>query len=169
MNFKTKKWEEMSKKEKITGVVVLLTFVGIILNLFSGPKQSTKQEQATPSAVPTQVKTISYEVIRSWEIPNGGYGKVIVIPPDNFNEADMTLLGEKLKEDHKRDRNSFIYIYDAKKAAQMRDGASIAPGDQDFYDKHYIGEYTKNANSGYHQLTIYFDGIMGTNQKTIKY
>ena len=174
MNFKVKKWEEMSRKEKIGGIVVLLTVIGILLNLFSSPKQSAQQGQVAPSPIPTQVKTINYEVFKSWEIPNGGFGKVIVISPQNFNETDMTLLGEKLKADTKKDRNAFIFIFDDKKAAQMRDrlsstANSLNETEQDYYDKHFVGDYSRNINSGYHQFTIYFDGVMGTNQKTIKY
>jgi hypothetical protein len=174
MSFKVKKWEDMTRKEKIAGVVILLTIVGIFLNLFSGPKQPAKQEQVAPTAIPTQVKTINYEVVKSWEIPNGGFGKVIVISPQNFNEADMTLLGEKLKADTKNDRNAFIFIFDDKKAAEMRDrlpSTTNPPNEteQDYYDKHFVGDYSRNINSGYHQFTIYFDGVIGTNQKTIKY
>ena len=41
--------------------------------------------------------------------------------------------------------------------------------EESFYDAHYVGDYKRNINSGYHQLTIYFDGVTGTNSKTIKY
>ncbi len=174
--FLKNKTEPEIKKTKI-GLILLTIVFFVLFGITSDASKENNgpQPSATTQTNAIQAKTVSYEVIKSWEIPNGGYGKVIVISPQNFNENDMTLLGEKLKVDLKNDRNSFIFIFDDKKAAEMRDKITstdlknIPTADQDYFDKHYIGEYSKNGNSGYHQLTIYFDGVTGTNQKTIKY
>jgi|WetSurMetagenome_2_1015567.scaffolds.fasta_scaffold26925_5 hypothetical protein len=123
----------------------------------------------TPQPTPT-VKTISYELLQQWDINNGGYGKTILIPTDYLNETDMTSLGQKLKEDTKNDKNSFISIFTNKEAAKLRDKLSnLSKTEEDFYDKNYVGQYTKNGNSGFHTFVIYFDGVSGTNSKTIKY
>lgn len=171
------KTEPVIKKTKLVLVVLtVLSFVLFGVTSDASKKNISQNNQitvtTTPQSTPTPTKKITYEVVKTWIIPNGGFGKVIVISPEYFNLSDMTLLGEKLKNDHKADRNSFIYIFDDKKAAIMRDKVlsnDISTTDQDYYDKHYLGDYTKNSNSGYHQLTIYFDGVTGTNQKTIKY
>ncbi len=133
----------------------------------------------TPAAAPvpasqsTVKKTpISYQIVDRWTIPNGGEGKVVVISPDLLNETDMVALGNKLKSDVQNDRNAFISVFDNASAAALRDKVlsdKATKAEQDLYDKHFIGEYDKNANTGYHQFAIYFDGVMGTNQKTIQY
>lgn len=170
------------KKIKISLIAITILFFVLFGVTSDASKQNKTQGnqdtapiETTIQNTPTPAKDITYEVIKTWEIPNGGFGKVIVISPENFNLSDMTSLGEKLKNDHKSDRNSFIFIFDDKKAAEMRDKISttdlkeISEADHDYYDKHYIGEYTKNGNNDYHQLTIYFDGVTGIDQKTIKY
>ena len=147
----------------VIGVFVLLAVIGSA----GGSKSATTSQ---PAAV-TQ-KQISYQIVDHWTIPNGGEGKVVVVSPDLLNETDMTALGNKLKTDVQSDRNAFISVFDNASAAALRDKVladKATTAEQDLYDKHFIGEYDKNANTGYHQFTIYFDGVMGTNQKVIKY
>lgn len=169
--WKYARWN-ITVKWAITGLFV----IGLISNMSrsnttKGGTSQTSQPSPTPQI---QIKDISYEVVKTWEIPNGGYGKVIVISPDNFNEEDVAALGEKLKKDTKNDRNAFVYIFTDRKAAEMRDrlfdpADKLSSKEEEFYDAHYVGDYVRNINSGYHQLTIYFDGVMGTNNKTFKY
>lgn len=125
----------------------------------------------TKQPTPTPAKTIKYDVLQQWEINNGGYGKVILIPTDYLNEADMTVLGQKLNNDTKNDKNAFIMVFTDKKAAALRDklATGLNQSEQTFYDQHYVGQYTKNGNSGLHTFVIYFDGVSGKNNKTINY
>lgn len=162
----------------IFGITTIIFFVlfGITTN---STKQSSEQiavpqKTAGPSNIQSteQPKQISYKIIEHWSIPNGGEGEVTVISPDYLNETDMAALGEKLKNDTKNDRNAFIFVFDSEQAASLRNGAldgELNATDQDFYDKHYVGQYNKNGNTGYNEFAIYFDGITGANQKTIKY
>ncbi len=172
--------------------VLTITALTIILSLgvaCSNKKSSTSTPTATsgvaaptattapvsPTTPSTAVQTaneLSYEIVETWDIPNGGQGKAIVISPDYLNDADMTALGEKLKNDTKDDRNAVIFVFDNPQAAALRQAVlneEASQADQDLYDQHYVGQYTKNANTGFHEFTIYFDGVMGTNQKTIQY
>ncbi len=163
-----------------------LLIVGTIGNLIGGkdvskaptntqvpsptPTQAVVQQKSQPT--PTPVKTISYEVLQQWDINNGGKGKVILIPADYLNETDMVALGQKLKDDTKNDKNAFIMVFTDKKAAALRDkviGNTMTKDEEKFYDTHYIGQYTKNGNSGFHAFAIYFDGVSGNNNKTINY
>jgi hypothetical protein len=159
-----------------------LLIVGTIGNLIGGkdvsktqtptptPTQAIVQQKGQPT--PTPVKTISYEVLQQWDINNGGKGKIILIPADYLNEADMTTLGQKLKSDTKNDKNAFIMVFTDKKAAALRDkvtGNTMTKDEEKFYDTHYVGQYTKNGNSGFHAFAIYFDGVSGSNNKTINY
>lgn len=168
------KYPKWSKKAKLVVIGVL----GIALTLsIRGAGSSKEVTQISPQSSPTpqiQINDISYETVKTWEIPNGGYGKVIVISPDNFNEEDVAALGEKLKKDTKNDKNAFIFIFTDRKAAEIRDrlfdpADKLTSKEEEFYDTHYVGDYKKNGNTGYHQLTIYFDGVKGTNSKIFKY
>ena len=88
--WKYAKWN-ITVKWAITGLFV----IGLI-------SSTSRDNTSRPSpTIQIQVKNIDYEVIQSWEIPNGGYGKVIIISPDNLNEEDMTVLGDKLKKNTK--------------------------------------------------------------------
>ncbi|MBI4098202.1 MAG: hypothetical protein HY426_04155 [Candidatus Levybacteria bacterium] len=140
----------------------------------SVPAQSQPEIRSSPTPTP---KVINYEIFQRWDIPNGGEGKVVIISPEHLNEQDMPLLGEKLKNDTQNDRNAFIYVFTDKKAAALRDKvfddlagkSTMSEAESDFYDKNYVAQYTKNGNSGFHEFVIYYDGVMGTNSKTIKY
>lgn len=161
--------------------LVLFVLIGVIApKPVTSPQESSgaqKKEAATPTATkPREIekkKEITYEVVERWSIPNGGEGKRILISPDYLNEADMITLGEKLKSDTQKDRNAFIWIFTDKRALEMFEKVFADEvkdkTDLDFYDKHYVGQYTKNGNTGFHEYTIYLDGFSGKNDKTIKY
>ncbi|OGG40584.1 hypothetical protein A2118_00915 [Candidatus Kaiserbacteria bacterium GWA2_50_9] len=154
--------------KKLTWVVLILVLLFVVVMSGKGtetPPSSTPSQQAQP-------KRISYQITDRWTIPNGGEGKVIVISPDYVNDADMVALGDKLKSDTQNDRNANISVFDNASAAALRDkvlGDKATTAEQDLYDAHFVGQYSKNSNTGYHQFVIYFDGVMGANQKTIKY
>lgn len=110
----------------------------------------------------TKTDRIPYRMVEEWKIPNGGFGRTIVIDPKYRNEKDMRVLGETLKKDTARDRNSFIFIFDNERASKMR--RSPPPEntkDGRFYDQHFIGDYTRNANTGFHSLGIMLKGVDG--------
>lgn len=169
------------KHSKIIQAFVVIVFVGIIISILIADSNSNTTPDnniVVPITKPVVAKTttsqkqIPYQIVKRWDIPNGGEGKLIVISPNNLNEADMTALGENLRNDTKNDRNAFISIFDDTKAVSVRDAVlsdTASKANQDLYDKHFIGEYDRNINTGYNQLQIYFDGVMGTNQKTITY
>jgi hypothetical protein len=158
---------------------ILLLVIGTIAKL-AGVKTTSPERVITstpaPTVIPTaevaQVKTIKYEMLQQWDINNGGLGKIILIPTDYLNEDDMVVLGKKLNEDTKNDKHAFIMVFTDKKAAELRDKLiddSMTKDEEKFYDTHYVGQFTKNGNSGLHAFVIYFDGVSGTNSKTIKY
>jgi hypothetical protein len=63
-------------------------------------------------------------------------------------------------------------VFDSATAAALRSKVlddSATTAEQNLYDMHFVGVYEKNGNTGFHQFDIYFDGDMGTNQKTIQY
>lgn len=169
----------------IIGLFILLGVLGSLsLNSAKEKAQQHKQEQDTQQAnntaqdsnvnqpvVDEAQKEITYEIKRTWDIPNGGHGKTVVISKDYLNDADMATLGDKLRSDSKDDRNAFIFVYTDATAAELRDKPleEITDTESDLILNNFVGTYTKNANSGYDEFAIYYDGQLGTNTKTIKY
>ena len=163
----------------LLGVIVFAVLTSIFSSSSSNPTppaqqvtDSTTKASYTDSVPTVQQKEIPYEIVKRWTIPNGGEGKVILIAPEYLNEADMLALGEKIKSDVQSDRNAFISVFDDRKAANVRDKVladTATPAETDLYDKHYIGDYKKNGNTGFHEFSIFFDGVMGTNHKTVTY
>jgi hypothetical protein len=166
--------------------LLVIWFVGFVAQSAlqsSGTAESTATTTAPPAtekgnnASDTLVvqPDVPYEIVKTWESPNGGYGKVIVITSEDVTEQRMAALGETLKRDTVDDRNAFIFVFSDRRAAEMRDkvssdaGNTLSDGDRDFYDVHYVGQYVKNGNSGYHTFSIYLDGVMGTNRRDITY
>lgn len=167
---------------KAAGILTLVTLIILVIVAWFSPTKESKNtassidekkivETSTPIPTPSP-KPITYLIVKRWSIPNGGEGKVILISLDYFNESDMPLVGQKLNEDTKGDRNAFIFVFTDMKAAQMRDKVlsdELSDEDREYYDSHYVGQYSKNSNTGFHQFVIYYDGIMGSNSQTIKY
>ena len=161
-------------KNQIKQGALIVGAIGLIgAGILSCSTNPDGVSQRPPAAEATSAPkaTITYQVVRRWEIPNGGFGELIVVDPNNRNEKDMSVIGNGLKRDMAKERNAFISIYDDMEAVRLRLSpgfASMAEADLAFYYVHYIGEYTKNANTGYHVLEIRLQG-MGGPVTTIKY
>jgi hypothetical protein len=103
-------------------------------------------------------------VVEQWSIPNGGFGRLIVIPDTAGNEASLRALGEELRYDTREGRNAFVQVYTSARAAAMRHQAirgTLSRRSSAFYDRHFVAQYDRNANTGYHQLTITPKGVDG--------
>lgn len=158
-----------SKKTKSFLVIglILLSFIS-----WNKKEEISQLPVIADSNVQNAVKDIPYEVIESWEIPNGGFGKIIVISPTNANESDVIALGEKLRKETKNDRNSSIDIFSDKQAALLRKkviGQKATEAEDKLYGTHFIASYSKNINTGYHKLEIHLTGIDEKNWKQISY
>ncbi len=168
------------KKVGLINFSALVLFF-VLTGLTSSGANKSNTTTSTPALTATPVitqkiqevekkKEISYEVVERWSVSDDGEGKAILISPDYLNEADMTALGEKLKSDTQKYRRVFIWVYTDRRAAEMRKRTDeLRGGDLDLYDKHFVGQYTKNTYTGHHEFTILFGGVKGTNDKTIKY
>ncbi len=133
------------------------------ITLTNTPSPTTLLIDIPYQTYPTQIDN---EVNTDFETKN------IIIDPKYVNQTDLTALGEKLKNETKNQSHVFISIYDNTKAAQLRDKATrdeLNKTDATFYDKHFVGQYTKNTATGFHQFQIYINGLSGKNQKTITY
>ncbi|MFH0793264.1 MAG: hypothetical protein V2A74_04450 [bacterium] len=129
------------------------------LNLDAAEK--AKNGIIIPTPRPTPVPTsIPYTVSKQWTIPNAGYGKVIVVDPRYRNERDMRILGNMLQDESRGDRKTFIFIFDDARAAAMHGKLMDVWSPQEiFYFSHFIGTYSKNTGTGFHQLVIALNGF----------
>lgn len=126
-------------------------------DVMKGRHDKTEAKSNAPSEV-------AYHIIEEWKINNGGYSRVIVVAPTHRNERDMRTLGDKLRADTAKDRHAFVFIFDDEKAARMRKDAideKLSEKDLAYFDKHSIGTYNRNINTGNHSLDIHVDGLDG--------
>ena len=122
-----------------------------------GPQSSGAATESTKSPS----KEVPYTVVDEWPIPNGGYGRVVLIDPTYRNEAELKRLGSVLQRDTRDDRNAFVFVFDDARAASLRKNVlsdSASDDELEYYHSHFIGTYFRNANTGHHELTILIDG-----------
>ena len=152
--------------KKRSGCMTLLVVIfcigilaAIVLNSLNDARKKVSDSQKTETNQPATPK-IPYTVIQTWTIPNGGKGERIVIDPKYVDFDDMTALGEMLKEDLQNDRNDFISVFTDKKSALLQANvANLNNTDGAYLGKHFVGDYTKNANTGLNQFLIYLNGV----------
>lgn len=117
----------------------------------------------SPKSAKTTREPIRYEVVQQWAIPAGGYGRVTVVDSSHRNEADMRRLGDQLREQTQGDRVSMVEVYDHPEAAKMRLRAMAENLGKDslaFHDRHLIGQYLRNGNTGHHRWIIALNGFV---------
>lgn len=74
-------------------------------------------------------------------------------------------LGATLRKNLAGERNAFVQIFSSERAALQRDAAiqdRLSPNNMAYYDKHALGSYTRNANTGFEGLDFSPKGIDGT-------
>ncbi|MEA3209038.1 MAG: hypothetical protein QOE70_2095 [Chthoniobacter sp.] len=105
--------------------------------------------------------TLRYDIAKRWSI-DGGEGKDIVIPLVDANEVGMAALVGKLREDTRSDRMAYVFIFDDAKAADMRKRVrNLTPSELEFYKRHYIGTYKRNANTALNEMEMHPTGMNG--------
>jgi hypothetical protein len=147
---------------KIPRPVVALVLIAIIVGLLLLQKGSESPARSPAHDPPPYV--VDYTIVDQWSIPNGGWGKVIVIDSVHANERDLRALGDELRFDTQAERNALIFVYSHKRAALirqivLRDRASSK--DLRFYDAHFVGSYTRNINTGIHEFVLTPNGLNG--------
>ncbi len=85
---KIKKWEEMSKKEKIVGFIIIFTIFSIFVSIFSksdAPKKETGSVSNIVVTKPVEIKTIETEKnLAKWK------------ELKSIDDAAMSLAGDQL-------------------------------------------------------------------------
>ena len=133
----------------------------------SSQESTEKKPSAAESVSPVKkAGTSSYEVHRKWIIPNGGWGKTIVIPKSCAKGSRLEDLGKVLDRNARHDRNAFVFVYISHEAAEMFDRiAELSESELLQYDSEFVGSYFKNGNTGLREMRIHPKGINGPFKK----
>jgi hypothetical protein len=118
-----------------------------------GAKTTTAQDQE-----------VSYQVVETWSLPNGGSGRTLVVDPSMRNQADMLVLANQLKIETSGDRHAFVFIFDDPIAASNRKSVlskTLTEAEWEHIDQHYIGSYQRIPEDGLHALRLNLDGANG--------
>lgn len=143
----------------------LLVLAALMLTACDRAADTNANAKPTPSVPAATVSGVplTYSIVEKWSIANGGEGKVILIAPALATEEGMVALAQKLWYDTRNDRHAFIFIYDDIRAAKMyrdilkqQDNARLQ-----IYDRHFMGSYTRNINTGFHHMDMHVQGLNG--------
>jgi hypothetical protein len=107
---------------------------------------------------------LSYKIVEEWAIPNGGFGRTIVVNKVNPTEAELRSLGQKLRQYTQSEGNAFIFVYDDEHAARNRLAAfreELTEAEARYHDRHAVAEYARNAETGFHQFKLHPKGVDG--------
>jgi hypothetical protein len=159
--------------------LVLLLIISIFITLgCSAPNQSPKEtaqnvNSAANSVVAnvekiTEIK-LSYDIVETWQIPNGGSGKRILIPKNLRDEKGLFLVCDKISEDVKNDKHAIVFGHtDSKSAGIQKNLSKSTKSDQDYLGKNFILDFKKNGNNGFHECVVYPNGIDDLEAKKVK-
>jgi hypothetical protein len=120
--------------------------------------------EAVTQAPSSQTQGVSYQVLETWSLPNGGSGRTLVVAPSMRNQADMLILANQLKLETAGDRDTFVFIFDDPVAASNRKHVlsnGLTEAEWAHIDQHYIGSYQRNPQTGHHALRLNLDGANG--------
>lgn len=127
---------------------------------------------AGPAAAQAPATKIPYRVMEQWTIrnPTGtrGYGRLIVISPSHRRVADLWALGQQLNSEAAEKRVSLVVVYDNARAARMWRTWGTVPREGTFHDRHLLGHYMRDPDTGTSSFQFYPEGFGGPSQ-TVKY
>jgi len=157
---------ETERARKRKAVLILGAFVLFLMFLGSLSKSKTAKtaQIAGPPPIPVQV-------VEEWKIPAGGYGRTIVIDSAYRNEPDMRRLGDQLHNADRWAKNTSIDVYDHPGAAKLRQAGMaerLPPKAQKEHDRHRIGVYLRNGQTGYESWMMALKGMEGKDWPTIE-
>lgn len=161
---------------KAFGIGCLLLVVAVVLALVMiGHRDQSMSPTSSPSAGIEAAAggrpkhRIHYDVVRQWAIPNGGFGRVIVIAAADSNDSSLRQLGEMLNYETRLDRHASVSVFDDRRAAAMYERATeLNKKDGNFYDRHSVAIYDRHIVTGFNQFAI-LNKKDGTSVVQIKY
>jgi hypothetical protein len=118
--------------------------------------------QADPAAQPSKVAA-TYKLVESWASI-----RVVVVDPSLRTEAGLLAIADVLRRDTASERIVGVLIYDDIRAAKLcraTQMGTIRKQDEKLHDDHDIGAYTRNANTGHHEIAMMLKGLNGPMKK----
>jgi TonB family protein len=153
----------MTKHRIAIALAVAILAAGVLLPV--GPAGFLAGAASAPDVPYTVVKQWNIEPI---DVPNGGYGRIIVVDPALRSEKGLRTLAEQLQRDTAGDRNAAVYVYDDSAAAMMwKDAGNERLGEADtkLHDAHMIAIYGRSEWRGRHSMELFLQGPAGPHKK----
>lgn len=141
-----------------------LTAVAFLCVTLAGCGSGSDAPVQDAKTAATQTQEVLYRVVETWDLPNGGSGRAVVVDPLLRNQADMLMLANILKLDTVGDRNAFVFIFDDALAAANRKKAitdELGEAESKHFDQHLIASYQRNIATGHHALHLTLEGADG--------
>lgn len=148
----------------INGVFMRLTAVAFLCVTLAGCGSGSDAPVQDAKTAATQTQEVLYRVVETWSLPNGGFGRAVVVDPSMRNQADLLILANQLKLDTAGDRNAFVFVFDDPIAASNRKSVlskTLTEAEWEHIDQHYIGSYQRIPEDGLHALRLNLDGANG--------
>jgi len=142
----------------ITSLLFFAVIMAVILG-YEGEKDQQTIQEPTQTTQPSIDQKIPYEVVETWDLPEGK-GNVIVIDPKYDDQVELQKLGKQLDEENKDNTFAYVSVFTNLSAASYRKIAFCTPGlDKDIavYGKYFAALYTKgNGGASY---TVFQDRL----------
>jgi hypothetical protein len=127
---------------------------------------------AAPAAAQAPVATIPYRVMEQWTIRNPAgtpsYGRLIVISALHRRAADLRALGRQLDGEAVDKGVGLVVVYDNARAARMWRTWGTEPREGTFHDRHLLGHYMRDPDTGKSVFRSYPEGFGGPSE-TVTY
>jgi len=137
-------------------LTVHVTTCALLTAIVATSAIAQRQQKTSPPCIPGK-----YQLVES-----RGIVRVVVITPSCRNLEAMKTLGDKFRVDFAAERIIIVMVFDSQRAAGMYDrmlesSGSLGAAEDRFYDKHNVGNYSKNTNTSNHQYIITLQGADG--------
>lgn len=139
----------------------IIILVALIASCSSKTSQAaTSQSNQSPASQPSKDTGLYYRVAWDQRSP-AGIVRSIVVDASFRKEQGLRDLAETLKDDTAAFPVALVTIFDNEKAASLMSNASLSDDEEAFLESHEIAIYSRNNNTGLHELQIMLHGPKG--------
>ncbi len=169
-----KKWYKKWWGILLISVVILYFGSALVVRFFGSPEtEQSASTQPTTSQNTTTEKSndIPYEVVESWDIPDGN-GQVIVIDPKYDNPSELEKLGKQIDDNNKSYSYAYVSVFTDKEAAKYRKTSFCALEPNSpirKYSQNWAALYTKGTSGGEYAVWGSRDCTPNIENKVTKY
>lgn len=136
-------------------------------------QESTTSQQESTTSQPESTKSISnYDIVETWTVKDAFYGKRITMPSNLQTEEGLLLVCDQIEKDTKNDIGAVVFGHKDTKSAEIQkryvQGKTSAE-EEEYLGKNFLLDFKKNSDTGFHQCTIYPNGVDEGTQKVKTY